>query len=273
MIRYLRESFKRKKSRRKFQAYGHTITDYNFPGVGDFQYANWDNPLSMGKIITNDQYQYYKQFIKEGDLAVDIGANIGDTTVPMALVAGKEGMILGFECNPLIFEILVVNEQLNPNLTNIKALSYAISEKEDEFFYNSSEASLSNGGISLTERNQHGKYGLETKVKSVHLERFLEKEYPEWINKLSFIKTDTEGHDLVILKSLRSLIDKTRPVIESECFKRASRPERKELFEMFLELDYNMFHADTYSGKDKSTQLNLSDFNRIEHFDFLAIPN
>jgi len=51
---------------------------------------------------------------RKGDLAVDIGANIGDTTVPMALVAGSEGMVLGFECNPVIFEILAVNEKLNP---------------------------------------------------------------------------------------------------------------------------------------------------------------
>ena len=273
MIKYFKESFKRKVARRKFQTYGHTITDYNFPGVGEFQYANWDNPLSMGKVITNDQYEYYKQFVKEGDLAVDIGANIGDTTVPMALVAGSKGMVLGFECNPVIFEILAVNEKLNPKLSNIKAQPYAISEKEGEFFYNSSEASLSNGGISSTEKNLHGKFGLETKVKSVNLERFLEKEYPDWINKLSFIKTDTEGHDLVILKSLRSLIEKTRPVIESECFKRASRPERKGFFDMFSELDYKMFLVDTFSGKENSTQMNLSDFYSLEHFDFLAIPS
>ncbi|KPL26184.1 MAG: hypothetical protein AMS23_02720 [Bacteroides sp. SM1_62] len=95
MLNYIKESLKRKAARRKFRTYKHTITDHNFPGAGAFRYASWDTPLSMGKVITSDHYQYYKQFIKEGDLAVDIGANIGDTTVPMALAAGRKGLVLG----------------------------------------------------------------------------------------------------------------------------------------------------------------------------------
>jgi FkbM family methyltransferase len=272
MIRYLREYLKRKAARRKFQTYSHTITDYNFPGVGDFQYANWDNPLSMGKIITNEQYQFYTQFIREGDLAVDIGANIGDTTVPMSLSAGNKGLVLGFECNPVIYSILEINEQLNPEKPNIKAVPYAISETEEEFFYNSSEGSMSNGGISREAKNNHGKFGLSEKVKSVNLVKFLEKEYPEWISKLSFIKTDTEGHDLIILKSIESLIRETRPVIVAECFKRASREEREEIYRMFGQLDYQIYHADKYEGGMQNIPLNIDDFFNMEHFDFLALP-
>ena len=43
----------------------------------------------MGRQLREDKIKYYQNFIKEGDLAIDIGANIGDTTVPMGLVAGK----------------------------------------------------------------------------------------------------------------------------------------------------------------------------------------
>lgn len=271
-IRYLRESIRRKAARRKFKTYGHTITDYNFPDVGNFQYANWDNPLSMGKIITNEQYQFYKQFINEGDLAVDIGANIGDTTVPMSLCSGNKGLVLGFECNPVIYTILEVNEQLNPEKTNIQAVPYAISETEEEFFYNSSEGSMSNGGISREAKNRHGKFGLSKKVKSVNLEKFLNKEYPEWISKLSFIKTDTEGHDLIILKSIDSLIRKTRPVIVAECFKRANREEREEIYRMFRQLDYQIYHAEKYEEGKQNIPLDIDDFFRMEHFDFLALP-
>lgn len=226
----------------------------------------------MGKIITNDQYQFYTQFIREGDLAVDIGANIGDTTVPMSLSAGNKGLVLGFECNPVIYSIPEVNEQLNPEKTHIKAVPYAISETEEEFFYNSSEGSMSNGGISREAKNNHGKYGLNQKVKSVNLERFLEKEYPEWISKLSFIKTDTEGHDLIILKSIDSLIRKTRPVILAECFKRASKEEREEIYTMFMRLNYQIYHADIYMEGRENIPLTVDDFYSMGHFDFLALP-
>jgi FkbM family methyltransferase len=269
---YLRASIKRKIARRRFRKYEHTILNYDFPGTGAFQYARWNNPLSMGQKLHEEQFQYYRNFIKEGDLAIDIGANIGDTTVPMAILAGKKGMVLGFECNPVIFEILNINAGLNPDNTNINAIPYAISDKDEEFYYNSSEASLSNGGISKKELNDHGKFGLQQKVKSVNLEKYLNNEYPDWIERLTFIKTDTEGHDLIILKSIRNLISRTQPVIDAECFKRATKEERKEIFDMFADLKYMVYYVNTFESASRSAPLKLNDFYRMDHFDFLAIP-
>ena len=111
------------------------------------------------------------------------------------------------------------------------------------------------------------------KVKSVNLERYLGKHYPEWIDRLTFLKTDTEGHDLIILKSIRNLILRTRPVIDAECFTRATKDERKEVYEMFSAMDYTIFHVDTFAGEDQSMPLKLDDFYRMDHFDFLAIPD
>ena len=273
MIKYFKASFQRKIARRKFRTYEPTILNYNFPGVGSFQYARWNNPLSSGNQIKEDKLNYYRNFIKEGDLVVDIGANIGDTTVPMALMAGKKGLVLGFECNPVIFEIVKVNERLNPDKTNIRALPHAISKDESEFYYHSSEASLSNGGISKVAKSLHGKFGLQQKIKSVNLEKYLNDHYPDSLDKLTFIKTDTEGHDLIILKSIRNLLEKTRPVVDAECFKRATKDERKELYEMFTEMDYNIYHVDTFVETGKLVPLELDDFYSMTHFDFLAIPS
>lgn len=273
MIKYLKASFGRKLARRRFRTYEPIIQNYNFPDTGSFQYARWSNPLSMGKELKEEKIKYYQKFIKKGDLVIDIGANIGDTTVPMGLVAGKEGLVIGFECNPVIYEVLKVNEGLNPDKTNIKAVPYAISEDESEFYYNSSEASLSNGGISTEAKSIHGKFGLQQKIKSVNLEKFLNEHHPDSIEKLTFIKTDTEGHDLIILKSLRKLLEKTRPVVDAECFKRATKEERKELFEMFAALDYKVYHADTFLESERLAPLSLDDFYTMIHFDFLAIPS
>lgn len=272
LIKYFKESIKRKVARRKFVVYDHSIMVYNFQGAGRFRYARWNNPLARNTLVKEEQFNYYKKFIKQGDLAIDIGANIGDTTVPMGLAAGKNGMVLGFECNPVIFKILKVNEGLNPEKTNIKAIPFAISQNEEEFFYNSSEASLSNGGISREQENNHGKFALDQKVKSVNLEKFLNNEYPEWIDRLSFIKTDTEGHDIVILKSIESLIRKIRPVVEVECFMNASKEDRKDLLEIFSRNNYKVFLVDNFINSSESTELNIEDFHKMKKFDFVAIP-
>ena len=49
---------------------------------------------------------FYKKCIKKGDFVIDIGANVGDTTVPMAIAAGAEGLTLGFDPNPYVYKIL-----------------------------------------------------------------------------------------------------------------------------------------------------------------------
>lgn len=271
MIKYFRESFRRKASRRKFRVYKHTINEYDFPGIGEFRYASWDNPLHRGKSVSIDECQFYGQFIREGDLAVDIGANIGDTTVPMALAAGKTGLVLAFECNPVIYPILEVNSKLNPQKTSIKPYPYAISETEEEFYYNSSEASLGNGGISKHKVNEHGRFSLDQKVQSVNLIKILDEHHGEWLSRLSFIKTDTEGHDLIILKSLTPLLRKYQPTIVAECFVRATRDERKELFDLMTGLGYFLFHVDTFEKTETRKALSLEDMYRMKYFDFLAI--
>lgn len=106
----------------------------------------------------------------------------------------------------------------------------------------------------------------------MNLENYLNEHYPDSIDRLSFIKTDTEGHDLIILKSIRNLLEKTRPVVDAECFKRATKEERKELYEMFTSLNYNIYHVDTFIETEQLTPLNLDDFYSMVHFDFLAIP-
>jgi FkbM family methyltransferase len=218
---------------------------------------------------------FFKQFIKEGDLAIDIGANIGDTTVPMALCTGVTGLTLGFDPNPFPFKILEKNASLNRDKMKLIPLPYAISTEEEEFYYVSSEASFANGAITkITEGSKHGKFVYPDKVKGINLEKFLEQEYKDWLPKFSFVKVDAEGYDKEILKSIPNLISKYKPVIIAESFASSNSKEKAELYEVIDKHGYDIFYFADFSIKAKVEKLNNSSdlIKHRETINVYAIP-
>ena len=112
ILDYLKLNLKRRKARRITQEYPAIINTFNLKDEGTVDFANWDNPLLSPLKISQEMVDFFKKFIKKGDLVIDIGANIGDTTVLMALAAGNSGITLGFEPNPLVFKILEKNRNI-----------------------------------------------------------------------------------------------------------------------------------------------------------------
>ncbi|MDB5268993.1 MAG: Methyltransferase, FkbM family [Hymenobacter sp.] len=276
MLNYLINSFKRKMARRITQKHPMVLDTFAIPGIGNgqVQFANWENPLVEKKVFTKETVDFFRKFLHPGDFAIDIGANIGHTTVQMALATGPTGLTLGFDPNPYVFEILQRNAALNPELVRIGAHNLAISEQDDEFYYNSSEASFNNGGISKTPNNKHGKYSLSTKIQGVNLESFLEKEYPDFLKKLTLIKIDTEGYDKEIIRSISSLITKYKPVIISECFGKNSDEEKFEQFNLLESLGYSLFYFTDFVATTEIIPIkHKEDMLKYKHFDFYATPN
>ena len=255
MISYFKKSLERKRARRITKEYPPIVDRVELSKEGPIDFANWSNPLVKPFQLTQETVDFFRRFIKEGDLTIDIGANIGDTTVPMALAAGKSGVALGFDPNPYVFKILQANADLNKDKTNIIPQPYAISKDEDEFYFISSEASFGNGGISPTPDSIHGKFVHPEKIKGIDLTNFLEREYPEKVKSLTFIKIDTEGYDKEIIKSIRSLIQKYKPVIIAESFGTSSDEAKMELFEVIHRDGYQIYYFEDFDINTKTKAL------------------
>lgn len=264
IIEYLKYAFARKKARRITKFYSPIIQTFHLEGIGDVEFANWDNPLALPYELNVQMVDFFKQFIKSGDLVIDIGSNIGDTTVPMALCAGKNGLTLGFDPNPYVFKILEANSKLNTDKTNIRPVNMAISTTEQEFYFISSEASFSNGGISTTKESKHGKFVQPDKIKGVNLLKFLQSNYPGWMDKLSFIKVDTEGYDKEILKSIADLISAYKPTIIAESFGKSSNEAKMELYEIIASHGYDIYYFEDFNSR--ATVKKLDHIRDITHW-------
>jgi FkbM family methyltransferase len=255
---YFKESLRRRKARRVTQEYPAKIDSFDLKDEGKVDFANWDNPLISPLLINQEMIDFFKKFIKKGDLVIDIGANIGDTTVLMALAAGSSGITLGFEPNPYVYKILEKNASLNKEKQNIVPLPYAITLKEEEFYYISSEASFANGGISPTKNSAHGKFIYPDKIKGVNLQVLLEQKYKVWLKNLSFIKIDTEGYDKEIIKSISDLIERYKPAIVAESFKYSTPEEKVELYDVIKQHKYEIFYFEDFNINARIIKLEKS---------------
>lgn len=255
---YFNEYRRKRKARRFTREYPAIINSFDLKDEGKIDFANWVNPLIRPLTITQDMIDFFKKFIRKGDLVIDIGSNIGDTTVLMALAAGSSGLTLGFEPNPFVYKILEKNASLNKEKQNIIPLPYAITVKEEDFFYISSEASFANGGISSTKNSFHGKFIFPDKIKGINLQALLELEYADKLKNLSFIKIDTEGYDAEIIKSISGLIDKYKPVIVAESFKHSTPEEKVELYNVIAQHEYEIFYFEDFNIKARIIKLEKS---------------
>ena len=274
MFTYLLKSFQRKLARRITRKHPTAVDVFDVPGAGRVRFANWTNPLVEKKVLSAETVGFFQQFLRPGDLAIDIGANIGHMTVQMVLATGPDGLTLGFDPNPYVFEILAQNAALNPGIGRIVPYNLAITDHDDEFFYHSSEASFNNGGISATGASRHGKFALSHKVPGVNLEAFLEREYPADLGRLRLIKIDTEGYDKEIIRSIAGLLAKYRPVLLSECFGRNTAAEKVEQFELVRSLGYSLHYVSDFRTDAEVVAITQPEHMlKWKHFDFYALPN
>jgi FkbM family methyltransferase len=251
---YLKNSFARKKARRVFQEYGTRTDIFHLNDRETVEFANWLNPLIKPKQLTLKEIDFFRKYIPAGSFAIDIGANIGDMTVPMAIAAGAEGLVLGFDPNPQVFKVLVANSKLNAGKANIVPLQFAATETDKEFYFASSEASMSNGGL-IEDWNdtQHGKFKLKDPIKGVNLASYLLEHYSGPLQKLSLIKIDAEGLDYFILKTLAPILEKYYPTIIMEIHEDLSTETRNGIYSLLRQFSYSI--------------LNISDFDYNINFE------
>lgn len=265
MISYLKNSIKRKLARRFTKTYPTRIENHHLEKEGLIKFARWENPLAIPVLLKQEVIDFFRKFIKPGDLVIDIGANTGGVTVPMALAARREGMTLAFDPNPYAFQVLKENGELNDYKTNIEPHNFAVSTDEDEFYYVSSEASFANGGISKRKGGKHGKYIHSENIKGIPLHDFLKKNYPERLEKLSLIKIDTEGYDKEILKSISGLVRKYKPDLIAESFGKNSNDEKIELYEVLNDMGYQIYHVSDFVDGCTMTRIkNAAEMTRWE---------
>jgi len=167
---------------------------YNSPAFKNFLK---DNPHERGEV------KFLNSIVQEGMNVIDIGANIGITTVAVAKKIGRRGKLYSFEPVPEYFNILRKNTSSN-GLENVKVYELAVTDQVGRaYFY---QKGLSTGVVF--------EEGVEKfKVSTTTIDRFLTEEE---IERIDLINMDCEGSELLVLKGAKETLRKNKVKIFCE---------------------------------------------------------
>ncbi|MDJ0736976.1 MAG: FkbM family methyltransferase [Nostocaceae cyanobacterium] len=151
-----------------------------------------------------------------GEVAVDVGANIGYMTAVLAARINSipGGCVWGFEAHPEIFAELKHNvEQWQKQVTNTKLIiqNIAISEEQtkvtlkipEDFQTNRGIAAVASSDKAINEPNS-------SYLKNIIIEAYPLDELFPYPQKIGVLKLDVEGHELHVLKGAKKLLKQQR---------------------------------------------------------------
>ena len=250
--------------------YPYDVTTFSLSREGEVRLARWLHPGERPKTITQESVDSLRTFLSEGDIAIDIGAHTGDSTLPMALATGASGLVFALEPNPYVFKVLEVNAGLNPGKTRIEPLMFAATPVDGQFDFEYSDAGYCNGGLHQGIRRwRHGHFQ-KLRVMGRNLAAYLHANAPDLIDRIRYVKIDTEGFDRAVVASMRDLLSAVRPCIKTEIYKHLSKDERRGYHADLRGLGYRVFKCE--DDRIEGRELEASDMTRWAHFDVLALP-
>jgi FkbM family methyltransferase len=257
--------------RPKPQVYGFEVATFELPKEGTIRYAQWLHPKESKKVIEQAVVDELRKYLSPGDVAIDIGAHTGDTTVPMALAVGPHGTVLALEPNPYVFPVLKKNAELNPGKTSIVPLMFAAMPEPGDSYFEYSDSGFCNGGLHEgVSKWRHG-HVFKLKVRGENLESYLAEHHPSLVPRVRLLKVDAEGYDYQVLASLKNLITAQKPYIKAEVFKLLSLAQRERLFDFLTGLGYRV-HVIESDTKLLGAELTRADLMLRRHYDVFCVP-
>lgn len=143
-----------------------------------------------------------KSLLKPGDIMIDLGANIGYYTIFAANLVGTTGEIHAFEPIPSTFARLATNTQLN-NLQNVRLNQCAASDQHgtvDMYDFPGNSGSNSFG--------KHPEATTSFSVPTIRLDDYVKE---HGLKKITLIKMDIEGAEVLALRGMHDVIMEYRP--------------------------------------------------------------
>ncbi len=238
------------------------------------------NDIYIGKCIekygefSEQECEIFDQLCEEGDVVVEVGANIGAHTMAIAKKLGKSGRIYAFEPQRMVFQMLCANMAIN-SIANAECYQMGVGARAGYVLIPdiSSEHAMNFGGIEID------KFKKGHKVPVIKLDEFLT------LTRLKLLKIDVEGMEAQVLKGAEKTIRTFGPVIYTE---NDRREKSKELIELIWALDYEaywhlpyMYRPANFAGDrenlfpgivsfnmlclPKASRVNISGFRKVEN--------
>lgn len=187
---------------------------------------------------TESEIEIIRQLVKPGDNVIDVGANLGCHTVPIAKIVAPQGTVLAFEPQPRIFQLLASNVLVN-GLENVRLFPMACASQPGTILFPEKDYSTrENFGATSVEHlqlDERGRSRIAKVGQSVPLGR-IDDVFD--LDHLKLLKIDVEGMEADVILGGKRTIENYRPIL----FVENELPERSEaLLRLISSLNYDIY--------------------------------
>lgn len=146
-----------------------------------------------------EQTNFFKKNIKDGDVVLDLGANNGYFTCLFAQLVGKSGKVFAFEPEPNNFKLIKKNVEIN-GYQNVIVEQKAVSNIKGFI-----KMYLSNSP------KDHRIYDTHENRKSIEIECItLDEYFKDFNQKIDFVKSNIQGADYAAFQGMESIFEKSK---------------------------------------------------------------
>jgi FkbM family methyltransferase len=175
--------------------------------VGPLLFPAWDNVM-LPAIDLNGHWEptesdWLRARLREGMVALDVGANVGYHAITMARAVGLSGRVVAFEPDPFNYELLRCNLMIN-DIRNVCTIRSAAGD------YNGvTEFTLDdfNAGDHRSYRRANAPDSKVIRVPIVKVDDVLTYQ------AVDLVLTDTQAFDHRVIKGMGDLIERCRPTM------------------------------------------------------------
>lgn len=188
--------------------------------------------LGLGRRAPATEYVFHlRHLVRPGDVALDIGANLGYYTRTLSRLVGPSGRVYAVEPMPPMLAVLGRNLR---GRANCVVLPYALGDGERTVRMANDSARRT--GYLGTGQNFVDETGGAAEVEFPAEMRRGSRLFAG-LERLDFIKCDIEGYELHVMREMRPLLERFRPVVLIE----TGGENRPQIIRLFTELDYAGF--------------------------------
>jgi len=180
---------------------------------------------------------FFLKKLKEGDIVIDVGANIGYYTILAGIKVGNSGRVIAFEANDSVYSILMDNVSINYLNDRVTLFNKAVYSQDQEISFFVTERFSGNASIHQPDKEYYDYFlvdkGMEEKkVQAIALDNFFNRG-----ELIDYIKIDVEGGEYHCLLGMQDMIrsKRVRTVI-FELNKLRSKEDSEKLYTLLMKL-------------------------------------
>lgn len=233
---------------------------------GPYIYVNYkdyvEREIANGN-FEREYIQYFCSIINNGDIVLDVGANIGYFALLASNKVGTNGRVYAFEPIPRNYERLLKNLKAN-DVKNVESYNIGLSDKNEDLVMFIPEGNA--GESSLSSKNwSELRFGVKSKCETVkvNLAKFDDFFKKQGIAGAAVIKIDVEGAELKVIQGMKNYLKTNNSILIMEILPiliEQTWGSVRDLIKTLVEIGFRKIYS---FGKKESLSLS-EDLNVIE---------